>query len=189
MQSSPRVEEYAAFRAICERERVPWRQWRSPLRDGVLGTADYDEESKRYHTYVQWLADRQLRELSVKAREKGSGLYIDLPLGVRSDGYDAWRERDLFARDVSTGAPPDSLYSGGQNWSFPPLHPEKIREEGYRYFRDYLSHHLKYAGFLRIDHVMSLHRLFWIPAGFEAPEGVYVRYAAEERGAILSLQH
>jgi 4-alpha-glucanotransferase len=188
LESTPRIAEYAAFRAACERHGAPWWQWPGPLRDGVLGSGDYDEESRRYHTYVQWLADRQLRDLSVGAREKGSGLYIDLPLGVRTDGYDVWRERDLFAMDVSAGAPPDTLYSRGQNWAFPPLHPGKIREQGYRYIRDYLGHHLKYAAYLRIDHVMSLHRLFWIPAGFRATDGVYVRYATDELCAILSLE-
>ncbi|MBM4444186.1 MAG: 4-alpha-glucanotransferase, partial [Chloroflexi bacterium] len=188
LESNPRVAEYAAFRAARERQAVPWWQWPGPLRDGVLEGGDYDEQSRRYHTYVQWLADRQLRELSERAREKGSGLYIDLPLGVRTDGYDVWRERDLFVMGVSAGAPPDTLYSRGQNWAFPPLHPQRIREQGYRYFRDYLGHHLKYAGFLRIDHVMSLHRLFWIPTGFEATEGVYVRYATDELCAILSLE-
>jgi 4-alpha-glucanotransferase len=188
VESNPRVGEYAAFRATCERQRIPWWEWPKPLRDGVLGGGDYDEGAKRYHTYAQWLADRQMRELSIRAREKGLGLYIDLPLGVRPDGYDVWRERDLFAMDVSAGAPPDILYSRGQDWAFPPLHPERIREQGYRYFRDYLSHHLKYAGLLRIDHVMSLHRLFWIPRGFEATDGVYVRYAADELCGILSLE-
>jgi 4-alpha-glucanotransferase len=188
LELTPRVAEYAAFRAACERQGVPWWQWPRRLRDGVLGSGGYDEESRRYHTYVQWLADRQLRDLSVRAREKGSGLYVDLPLGVRTDGYDVWRERDLFVTDVSAGAPPDTLYSRGQNWAFPPLHPQRIREQGYRYFRDYLGHHLRYAAFLRIDHVMSLHRLFWIPRGFAATEGVYVRYATDELCAILSLE-
>ncbi len=188
VESNPRLGEYAAFRAACERQGIPWWDWSRPLRDGVLGDGDYDEGAKRYHTYVQWLADRQLRELSARAHDKGLGLYIDLPLGVRPDGYDVWRERDIFAMDVSTGAPPDILYSKGQDWSFPPLHPQRIREQGYRYVRDYLSHHLKYAGLLRIDHVMSLHRLFWIPRGCGATEGVYVRYAADELCAILSLE-
>ncbi len=188
VESNPRLGEYAAFRAACESQGIPWWDWPGPLRDGVLGDGDYDEGAKRYHTYVQWLADRQLRELSTRAHDKGLGLYIDLPLGVRPDGYDVWRERDIFAMDVSTGAPPDILYSKGQDWSFPPLHPQRIREQGYRYVRDYLSHHLKYAGLLRIDHVMSLHRLFWIPRGCGATEGVYVRYAADELCAILSLE-
>ena len=188
VESNRRVEDYACFRATCACQGVPWWQWPEPLRDGILRMGDYDEETKRYHTYVQWLAQQQLHELSEKAGELGSGLYLDLPLGVRPDGYDAWREHDLFAMDVSVGAPPDTLYSKGQHWYFPPLHPEKIREQGYRYVIDYLDNHLKYAGLLRIDHVMSLHRLFWIPKGLEARNGVYVRYSADELCAILSLE-
>lgn len=188
VESNRRVEDYASFRATCARQGVSWWQWPEPLRDGILRMGDYDEETKRYHTYVQWLAQQQLHELSEKAGELGSGLYIDLPLGVRPDGYDAWREHDLFAMDVSVGAPPDTLYSKGQHWYFPPLHPEKIREQEYRYVIDYLDNHLKYASLLRIDHVMSLHRLFWIPKGLEARNGVYIRYCADELCAILSLE-
>ncbi|OGO03197.1 MAG: 4-alpha-glucanotransferase [Chloroflexi bacterium RBG_13_53_26] len=188
VESQPRVEDYACFRAACERQNRPWWEWPQPLRDGILKRDDYDEETKRYHTYVQWLAHQQLHDLSEKSRERGSGLYMDLPLGVRPDGYDVWRERDLFAMDVVVGAPPDILYSKGQNWLFPPPHPEAIREQQYRYITDYLDNHLKYAGLLRMDHVMSLHRLFWIPKGFQPSDGIYVRYADDELCAILSLE-
>ena len=188
LESQPRVEDYACFRAACERQSGPWSEWPQPQRDGILKRDDYDEETKRYHTYVQWLAHQQLQELSQKSRDLGSGLYIDLPLGVRPDGYDVWRGRDLFAMDAVVGAPPDVLYSKGQNWLFPPLHPEAIREQQYRYVIEYLNNHLKYAGLLRIDHVMSLHRLFWIPKGLQPADGVYVRYADDELCAILSLE-
>ena len=86
------------------------------------------------------------------------------------------------------GAPPDTVFTKGQNWVFPPIHPEKIREQKYRYFTAYIRHHLRHAGMLRIDHVMGFHRLFWIPEGLDASHGVYVRYRAEEFYAILSLE-
>ncbi len=98
------------------------------------------------------------------------------------------RERRLFALDASGGAPPDRIFTVGQDWGSPPLHPDAIRQQGYRYVIDYLRHHMRHATHLRIDHVMGLHRLFWIPRGFEPSEGVYVHYNADELYAILSLE-
>jgi 4-alpha-glucanotransferase len=142
----------------------------------------------RYHLYVQWLANQQIERISEKATEKNLRLYLDLPLGVHPDGYDVWRERDAFILDTSAGAPPDAVFTKGQNWAFPLPHPERTREQGYRYVIAYLRHHLKYAGVLRVDHVMGLHRLYCIPNGMEACQGVYLRYKAEELYAILSLE-
>lgn len=187
-KANPVVEDYARFRATSERQGTSWRSWPAPLREGILQEGDYDEESKRYHLYVQWLAHQQIQNLSEKARENGSQLYLDLPLGVHPDGYDVWRERAAFALDASVGAPPDAVFTKGQSWGFPPLHPERIREQGYRYVTAYLCHHFRHAGILRIDHVMSLHRLFWIPKGLEPSQGLYVRYPADEFYAILALE-
>ena len=187
-ESHPVVEDYARFQSTRERRRVSWQSWPQPLRDGVLSEGDYDEETKRYHLYVQWLVHEQIQALSETARNKGRRLYLDLPLGVHPEGYDVWRERNIFAVDVSAGAPPDAVFTQGQNWGFPPLHPEKIRQQGYRYTIAYLRHHLRHAGILRIDHVMGFHRLYWIAKGLEASQGVYVRYRAEEFYAILALE-
>jgi len=187
-EDHPIVENYARFRATCEKQGISWRSWPQPLRDGALNEGDYDEEVRRYHLYVQWLAHEQIQALSGEAQKKGLRLYLDLPLGVHPDGFDVWHERSLFAPDVSVGAPPDAVFTRGQNWNFPPLHPEKIREQGYRYAIAYLRHHLKHGGILRIDHVMGLHRLFWIPNGVEPGQGVYVRYHNEELYAILALE-
>ena len=188
VESHPSVEDYACFRSACERQSTPWSEWPMPLREGVLRDGDYDEEAKRYHLYVQWLVGEQLHALSQKARQKGQALYLDLPLGVHPHGYDVWRERASFAMEACGGAPPDTVFTHGQNWGFPPLHPVRIREQGYRYIFAYLVQLMKYAGLLRIDHVMGLHRLFWIPNGLEPHEGVYVRYPAEELYAILTLE-
>jgi 4-alpha-glucanotransferase len=188
VESHPLLQEYARFRAVQERRRTSWRRWPQRLRDGRLEGGDYNEDSRAYHLYVQWLCHAQLSHFSRKARLRGPGLYLDLPLGVHPDGYDVWRQRALFAQGVSGGAPPDSFFTKGQNWGFPPLHPERIREEGYRYFIACLRHHLRYAGILRIDHVMGLHRLFWVPEGMKAIEGVYVGYHAPELYAILAIE-
>ena len=184
----PRVEDYAAFRAVCEKRRESWWTWPERLQKGDIQEGDYDEQSKRYHLYVQWLADAQLAALAERAGKHGPGLYLDLPLGVNPDGYDVWRDRDSFAVGVSAGAPPDSFFTLGQDWGFPPLHPENLRAQGYRYLRDVLAHHFQYAGVLRIDHLMGLHRFYWVPRELGATKGVYVRYPAEELYAVFSLE-
>lgn len=187
-QANPVAEDYAQFRAAMEKQHAPWRSWRTPLRDGILEEGDYDEEARRYHLYAQWLVHEQVQALAVAARRKGVRLYLDLPLGVHRDGYDVWRERSSFATNTSVGAPPDLMFTAGQNWEFPPLHPEKIREQGYRYVIAYLRHHLKHSGILRIDHIMGLHRLYWIPDGMPVKDGVYVHYHPDELYAILTLE-
>lgn len=185
--SRPLLDDYASFRATVERQRAPWPEWPSPLREGILQVGNYHEEAKRYHLYVQWLADTQLRALSQRD-DTAAQLCLDLPLGVHRHSYDVWRYRKLFALDASGGAPPDVFFTKGQNWGFPPFNPDAIREDGYRYHIACLRHQLQFAGFLRIDHVMGLHRLFWIPNGLEPREGVYVRYADEELYAILNVE-
>jgi 4-alpha-glucanotransferase len=184
----PLAEDYARFRATLERRRAPWPAWPEPLREGVLKDGDYDEPAKRYHLYVQWVAQEQMVALCEKGRSVGVKLCLDLPLGVHPDGYDVWRERGVFAGEAAVGSPPDTFFTGGQNWGFPPLHPEAMRKQGYHYFIACLRHHLQHASILRIDHIMSLHRLYWIPRGMQAREGVYVRYPSDELYAILSVE-
>jgi 4-alpha-glucanotransferase len=188
IQENPLIEKYAGFRAVMEKRHAPWSAWPQRLRDGVLKEGDYDEATRNYHMYAQWLAHQQVQQLSENSRGKGVKMYFDLPLGVHADGYDVWQQRGIFAANAMVGAPADAVFTNGQNWGFPPLHPEKIREQGYRYIVDYLHHHLRYADMLRIDHVMGLHRLFWIPQGFDAGDGVYVRYRTDELYAILAVE-
>lgn len=188
VEAHPEAADYARFRALCERHRTPWSLWPEPLKNGFVNQGDYDQETKLYYLYTQWLAHEQILSISEKARKMGQGLYLDFPLGVHPDGYDTWRENDAFASETSVGAPPDTFFTKGQNWGFPPLCPHRLRTQNYRYLIDCLRHHLRAAGILRIDHVMALHRLFWVPNGLEASQGVYVRYNAEELYAILSLE-
>ena len=187
-ESRPELETYAAFRAVGERRGEPWQSWPERLREGTLAPADWDEDDRRYHLWVQWITDEQVSALAEEARRRGPGLYLDIPLGVHGSSYDVWRYRDLFAEGISAGAPPDSLFTGGQNWGFPPLLPERLRERGYDYLIESLRHHLRHAGLLRIDHVMQLYRLFWIPRDMEASAGVYVRYPVDEMFAVLSVE-
>lgn len=184
----PYLSDYAAFRAVGDRRGEAWQNWPERLREGTLAHADYDEEDYRYHLWVQWAAERQMSALAAEARKRGPGLYLDLPLGVHGSSFDVWRERDLFAVGASAGAPPDSFFTKGQNWGFPPLKPDALRETGYAHLIEGLRHHLEHAGVLRIDHVMQLQRLFWIPEGMDASGGVYVSYPMEELFAVLSLE-
>jgi 4-alpha-glucanotransferase len=129
-----------------------------------------------------------LETLSGRVKRGGGLLYLDLPLGLHPDAYDTWQYPDFFVKGMSGGAPPDIVFTTGQNWGLPPMHPHRMRENRHRYTIGYIRNHLKYAGMLRIDHVMGLHRFFWIPDGMPVSEGVYVEYPAEELYAILSVE-
>jgi len=188
IQTNPIVEDYASFRAAMEKQRSPWPSWPQRLRDGTLNEGDYEEKDKLYYMYAQWLAHQQVQNLADKARDRSVSLYFDLPLGTHPHGYDVWRQHNIFGLNVSVGSPPDVVFTKGQDWGFPPLLPDKIRDQGYRYIIDYLRHHLRHAGMLRIDHVMGLHRLFWIPKGLDARYGAYVRYRVKELYAVLTLE-
>ena len=185
------VREYALFRAggvpgvpqssskfLGEESAPPPRSSEEPR----------NPEELRYHLYVQYRLAQQMREVANAARRFGAGLYLDFPLGVNPGGYDAHRYRHVFANGVSVGAPPDLFFTKGQNWGFAPFDPDAIRADRYQYFRKAIRNHVSHAGILRIDHVMGLHRLFWIPDGLDPAEGVYVRYNAEELYAILTLE-
>jgi 4-alpha-glucanotransferase len=170
--------EYGRFARGEAREYAEW--WGS--------RADAREDTTRYHLYVQYRLAQQMREVANAARRFGAGLYLDFPLGVNPGGYDAHRYAHVFANGVAVGAPPDLFFTKGQNWGFAPFDPDAIRADRYAYFRNAVRHHVSHAGILRIDHVMGLHRLFWIPQGLDPADGVYVRYNAEELYAILTLE-
>ena len=187
-KARPEIDDYSRFRAVVNRRQEVWPDWPGALRDGTITAADFDPADYRYHLFSQLCMHEQLTALSQATPAGALGLYLDLPVGVGGASYDTWRERECYVLGLSTGAPPDLLFSGGQNWAFPPLHPERIREGGYRHLIDVLRNHLRYAGVLRIDHVMGLHRLYVIPQGRSAKEGVYVRYRSEELYAILTIE-
>lgn len=187
-RSNPHLAGYARFMAACERRREPWGRWPARERDGRLPADGGDEAARRYHLYAQWVAAAQMEAVGRRARRAGAGLYFDLPVGVSPDGYDVWRERSAFVVGASAGAPPDMFFTGGQDWGFPPPHPDGIRRGGHRYLAACLRHLLDHADVLRIDHVMGFHRMFLIPPGLGPTEGVYVRYPAEELYAVLAVE-
>lgn len=188
VRAHPHADAYARFRAVGERRREPWSRWPERLRTGDLRDSDCRDTDRQYHLYVQWLAHEQMSRLSEHARANQVKLYLDLPLGTHRDGYDCWRYQDLFALGATGGSPPDPVFTQGQDWGFCPIHPERSREQGHAYMIAYLRHHLRHATMLRFDHVMGLHRLYWVPAGMPPSCGAYVTSPAEELYAILSIE-
>ena len=178
LAAGPDLRAYAGFRARCEREGGGWREWRR------ADTGNGDGAAARYHAYAQWLCAEQLAGVA----QGGAGPYLDMPLGVHPSGYDTWRFEGAFAHAASVGAPPDDFFTAGQNWGFPPLHPGRIREQGHVYPIACLRELLRHAVAARIDHVMGMHRVFWVPDGFAASDGVYVRYPAAELYAVLCIE-
>ena len=186
------VFDYAAFRAIGEVQREGWRAWPASLRDGTKPARTREEavalsgDGARVdsHVFAQWAMQSQLGALQGGA----VALYLDLPVGVSMDAYEVWRWRRLFLTSLAAGAPPDALFLGGQNWGLPPMSPIALRRGRYKYFIDCVRHHMQVSGMLRIDHVMGLFRLYCVPEGRPATDGVYLKYPAEDLLAILTLE-
>jgi 4-alpha-glucanotransferase len=183
LRMRPNPVAYARFRSAAERRGVPWPAWGEPV-----STEDLADPAFVYHLYAQALAEEQIASAAAAAAGKGVRFYFDMPLGVHPFGFDTWSRPSLFANGAEVGAPPDAVFPDGQSWGFPPIVPDESRSEGHLYFRECLAHVMRHAGLLRIDHVMGLHRQFWIPSGFEKRDGVYVRYPAEEFHAVASLE-
>jgi 4-alpha-glucanotransferase len=145
-------------------------------------TRDYSGRVK-FHSWVQWLIDEQLSKNAYTL-----ALMQDLPVGVNPDGADAWEWQDIFAHDASAGAPPDLLNTAGQDWGLPPFIPHKLRAAAYEPFIETVRSTLRHAGGLRVDHVLGLFRLYWVPRGLGPAKGAFVRYNADEMLAILALE-
>jgi 4-alpha-glucanotransferase len=184
----PDVERYARFRAHARRTGAGWHEWADGPRSGVLTDADVDPDVVAFHRYAQYAMSRQLDGLAGDLRARGQRLYLDLPVGVGGDGYDAWMEPGAYAWGAGVGAPPDEFFTEGQDWGFPPQLPEVARRSGHAELAAVLRHHLQVCGVLRLDHVMGFHRLYWVPQGAGAREGVYVRYPSREQYAVLAIE-
>ena len=191
--------QYALFQALEEEQRVEsgatiWADWperyRMPTSDAVREFQRSHMRRVRFFLYLQWLAAEQLGALVKKTGEAGMpvGLYHDLALGSDRYGADSWRFQDVLALQADCGAPPDAFAPEGQNWGFPPTDPVRLRATGYQYVIELFRNNLRYGGAIRIDHVMALFRLFWIPRGLPASKGAYVQYPAEDLLAILALE-
>ncbi|MGB8339692.1 MAG: 4-alpha-glucanotransferase [Burkholderiales bacterium] len=171
-----------------------WREWPQEFRDpegaGLVRFRRDAAERIEFQIYLQWVAAEQLQNAARSASVAGMsiGLYRDLAVGAAEDSAETWSEQYLFARGISVGAPPDMLNRQGQTWGLPPWNPRTLARQGYAPFRRLLSANMRNAGALRIDHVMALTRLFWIPKGMNGADGGYVRNAFEELAVIVALE-
>jgi 4-alpha-glucanotransferase len=181
------LDRFATFCTLAEHHQSGWHSWpqqyRHPENSEVARFARENATRVDFHKWLQWLIDGQLARCS-----KQMSLMQDLPIGVDPDGADAWSWQDIFAKGMAVGAPPDEFNTQGQNWGLPPLDPHKLRATGYEPFIQTIRAAFRNSGGLRIDHVMGLFRLFWIPDGASARYGAYVRYNADEMLAIVALE-
>ncbi|MGY0024074.1 4-alpha-glucanotransferase [Streptomyces sp. YJ-C3] len=188
------LEDHATYSALAERHGPDRHTWPAALQDPRSPeTARARRELMDrvdFHGRLAWLTDTQLAAAQRAARDAGMpiGLVHDLAVGVHPGGADAWAQRDVFAQGMSVGAPPDAFNARGQDWGLPPWRPDRLAATGYAPFRDLLRHLMRHAGAVRIDHVMGLFRLWWIPDGEAPTEGTYVHYDAEAMLAVLVLE-
>ncbi|MGW1898927.1 4-alpha-glucanotransferase [Streptomyces hirsutus] len=188
------LEDHATWCALTEVHGPDWHTWPAGLRDPrspETARARYELADRvDFHSRLAWLTDTQLTAAQQAAREAGMplGIIHDLAVGVHPGGSDAWAQQDTLAAGMSVGAPPDAFNARGQDWGLPPWRPDRLAASGYAPFRALLQALLRYAGALRIDHVMGLFRLWWVPQGQPPTEGTYVRYDAEAMLAVLVLE-
>jgi (1->4)-alpha-D-glucan 1-alpha-D-glucosylmutase len=171
-----------------------WSHWPEAYRDcgsqSVRDLAQTHRSVVDFHLYLQWQADRQLARVAEQARAAGMriGLYRDLAVGANPEGAETWCDAQRYALGVHVGAPPDDFNQRGQDWGLPPWIPRRLPAGGYVPWVALLRANMRHAGALRIDHVMGLLRLFWIPRGALPAEGTYVRYPLDDLLAILALE-
>ena len=185
-ERAPLLSRFACFEALRHKFDTAWwewpEQWRAPddaacarLREGP------DAAEIEFVEFAQWIADRQLRACQTLARKLGMkvGLYLDVAVGVQAGGFDAWNEQAAISRYLSVGAPPDSLNTVGQNWGLAGFNAAGLKMKSFEPFREMLRASMRYAGAIRLDHVMGLKRLYLVPHGFAANNGAYVQMPFE----------
>ncbi|MEH3075635.1 MAG: 4-alpha-glucanotransferase [Quadrisphaera sp.] len=187
------LADYALWAAMIEHfgDGQPWpdeaARIGSPLverlREELSGAIEF-------HEWLQWQCDEQLARAQATATDAGMALGVmhDLAVGVHPSGADAWALRDVLATGVSVGAPPDAFNQQGQDWSQPPWQPVALAEAGYAPWRDMVRTILRHAGGVRVDHVLGLFRLWWVPNGSGPGMGTYVRYDHDALVGILCLE-
>jgi 4-alpha-glucanotransferase len=183
------LDDFALFCALAEQHGVPWQEWpaelRSPTAPGVEAARATHAERIAFWCWLQLLVDEQLAGAGA---DMAVGVIHDLAVGVDAGGADAWALQDALALGTTVGAPPDSFNQTGQDWGLPPWRPDRLRALAYAPYRDVVRGVLRHAGGLRIDHVMGLFRLWWVPAGASAAEGTYVHYDADAMLGVLALE-
>ena len=188
------LDDFATWCALAERHGNDWHEWPAELRhpesDAVAKFADEHADLVDFHRWLQWQTDEQLTRAQASALQSGMplGVMHDLAVGVDPNGADAWAMQDVLALGVAAGAPPDEFNQLGQDWSQPPWRPDRLVELAYAPFRALVAAVLRHAGGVRIDHIIGLFRLWWIPKGAPPTDGTYVRYDHEAMIGILALE-
>ncbi|MET1022299.1 MAG: 4-alpha-glucanotransferase [Arthrobacter sp.] len=188
------LEDFALWCALAEKLPPGAPRWAA---EASAPDTDYCKEQRallagriEFHRWLQWLCDQQLEAAQRSARRSGMeiGVIHDLAVGVKRGGADDWSLAGVLARNVTVGAPPDMFNQQGQDWTQPPWHPVRLAESGYAAYRDMLRTVLRHAGGIRVDHILGLFRLWWIPEGAGPGEGTYVYYDHEALIGILALE-
>jgi 4-alpha-glucanotransferase len=188
------LTDFAIWNVLAEDHGNDVREWPAEYRrhdaPAVAALAKEHEDRVDFESWLQWVMDEQLQSAQAKATGAGMrlGVMHDLAVGVHPGGADAWRLQDVYAQGVQVGAPPDPYNQLGQDWSQPPWRPDRLAELGHQPFRDLIRAVLRHAGGVRVDHVIGLFRLWWIPTGRPANEGTYVRYDHEALIGVLALE-
>ncbi|CDG22796.1 4-alpha-glucanotransferase [Xenorhabdus poinarii G6] len=186
----------ALHHQLYEENNIYWgwpvwpEEYREPESDAVKAFCHSHPQEIAFFLWLQWLADIQLAECFTlsQATHMPIGIYRDLAVGVAQGGSETWCNRNIYCTKASVGAPPDILGPLGQNWGLPPMNPHVLKAQAYQPFIELLRSNMRHCGALRIDHVMSLLRLWWIPQGETADKGVYVHYPVDDLLAILALE-
>ena len=188
------LDDFATWCALAEKYGGDWRRWptalQHPANPEVAEFAAGHQRAVDFHRWLQWQLDEQLAHAQSQALATGMplGIMHDLAVGVHPSGADAWSLQDVLALGVTAGAPPDEFNQLGQDWSQPPWRPDRLEELGYQPFRALIQTILRHAGGVRIDHVIGLFRLWWIPQGRPPTEGTYVRYNHDAMIGIVALE-
>jgi 4-alpha-glucanotransferase len=188
------LRDFATWCALAEEHGADTREWPDALRDpespAVTDARGRLADRVRFHCWLQWQLDGQLAATQQAATSAGmrSGIVHDLAVGVHPEGADAWSLQRVLAAGVSVGAPPDMYNQIGQNWSQPPWRPDALAEAGFAPYRDMLRTILRHAGGIRVDHVLGLFRMWWVPEGMPANRGTFVRFDHRALVGILALE-
>jgi 4-alpha-glucanotransferase len=189
-----RLDDFSVWCALAEKHGADWRSWpvafRHPENPAVQKFAEKRSGSVDFHRWLQWQLDDQLTAVQATATQTGMtlGVMHDLAVGVDPGGADTWALQDVFATGVSAGAPPDEFNQLGQDWSQPPWRPDRLAEAAYGPLREVVNAVLRHAGGVRIDHIIGLFRLWWVPGGAAPSEGTYVHYDHEAMIGVLALE-
>lgn len=181
------LEKYGVFCTLAEEHGAPWTAWpddvRRPDGPGVERVLHERARRVRFHQWLQWLVDEQLG-----AAADELSIVQDVAIGCDAAGADAWLWQDAFCSSARVGAPPDEFNTRGQDWGLPPFDPWRLRAAAYEPFVRIVRSAFRHAGGIRIDHVMGLFRLFWVPPGASPAEGTYVAYPWRDLLGIVALE-